>query len=150
MFDVQILLYFTLIENALPVTLMKLNEILTKAKVGYWHKPAYCLSLIFPKFWSWTFIFLSCTVGKKWMFESVPRLCPSVNGGVITTKLSGPVCSVTAGQTLQSILHCPLHSLQTSPWVDLLLRRFSLNRSTQGKDCRGSAKKCALFHLFIL
>lgn len=74
------------------------------------------------------------------MFESLPRLCPSANGGVITTQLSGPVCSVTVGQTLQSIPHCPLHSPQTSPWFDLSLRLLSLNQSAQDEDCGGSAQ----------
>ena len=92
-----------------------------------WQKSAYCLSLIFHKFELqsfWTLVWAK----KKKVFESLPRLHPSANGVVITPQLSGPVCSVTVGQTLQSILHCPLHSLQTSPWFDLSLRLLSLNR----------------------
>lgn len=98
-------------------------------------KSTYCLTVIFPSVL--TFIFFQLQVKFEFL-----RLCPSAIGAVITTQLSADVYSVTVGQTLQSILRFPLHSL--------LRRILSLNQSKQDRDCAGAAKMTTLSYMDIL
>lgn len=131
-------------DDALPDTWLNSN-VGHFSKVGHCligKKSAYCLSLIFHKFW--TSIFLNCSVGKKppsvWVFAKAASFCewcsnyhPAVRPCLLRD--SWPDFAVNTSLTASFTANITLIWFNAkTPWIE---------------DSGGSAKLCGMFEPFV-